>query len=449
MKIIIENLFKMSLTASVVILAILLARLFMRRCPKIYSYLLWSIAGIRLCIPFSLESRLSIFNLFNKTETQIQSTVGAPVGNAVTAEPADPYKLIGIIWLAGMLALIIYGIFTYYRLQHKLKVSFPMGDGVYGVEGLSSPFVMGFFDPKIYIPLGLDKETESYVLMHERTHLKRGDHLIKLLAFGLLCVHWFNPFCWLAFIFMSRDMEMSCDERVLGSGDISTDYSTALLSFAQNKRFPSPGPLCFGEVSVKRRIKNILSWKKPAFFITVISVILCVTVFVVCACDPVEDELPEPTETKTEEVEAKVPDTSADTSADTTTADTTTADTTTEDTTVETTTVETATSVTTTAPLETTKAPETTADTGRNVPIGKVIVPETEPAIDDSMQASFDQSLKEHEEYIRESMRKDLEEWYENNPTPDTTTYYPYDKPLKGTIVIFPEPGQTPGFNYP
>lgn len=339
MKIILDTLFEMSITASVVILAVLLVRLLMRRLPKIYSYLLWTIVGIRLCIPFSFESRLSIFNLFNKVETDMQTTVSVPVTDTAAKASADPYKLIGVIWLAGILVFTVYGIFTYYRLQHKLSVSFPMGDGVYCVEGLSSPFVMGFLNPKIYIPLGLDHEPESYVLLHERTHLKRGDHLIKLFAFALLCVHWFNPFVWVAFIFMSRDMEMSCDERVLGTGNISTDYSTALLSFAQNNRFPSPGPLCFGEVSVKRRIKNILSWKKPAMFITVVSLILCAVVFVACSGGPVKKTEPVLTdikpEIKQEEIAETTPaDISAtdDTTADATTADATTADATTADT---------------------------------------------------------------------------------------------------------------------
>ncbi len=449
MKIILDTLFKMSMTASVVILAVLMVRLFMRRLPKIYSYLLWTIVGIRLCVPFSFESRLSIFNLFNKVETDMQTAVSVPVTNTAAQTAADPYKLIGVIWLMGMLVLTVYGMFTYFRLQHKLKVSFPMGDSVYGVEGLSSPFVMGFMNPKIYIPLGLDNETENYVLMHERTHLKRGDHLIKLFAFGLLCIHWFNPFCWLAFIFMSRDMEMSCDERVLGKGDISADYSSALLSFAANKRFPAPGPLCFGEVSVKRRIKNILSWKKPALLITIISMVLCITVFVVCACDPVEKKTSETPEPPIESIDTDTAESSADTTtADTTTADTTTADTTTADTTTaETTAPETTAEQTTKAPV-TTKAPETTADTGRNNPIGMMIVPETEPVIDDSMQASFEQSLKELQDKMEESMRKDMEQWREDHPTTETTAYNPYGKPLKGEIIFFPEPGQTPGFNY-
>ncbi len=375
MKIIINSLFEMSLTASVVILAVLAARIFMRRLPKIYSYFLWAIVGIRLCIPTTFESRFSIFNLFAKAEAEMQTAVTAPMTDTAVQTSADPYKLIGVIWLSGILVLTVYGIFTYYRLQHKLRVSFPMGDGVYGVEELSSPFVMGFLNPKIYIPMGLDSDTESYVLMHERTHLKRGDHLIKLFAFAILCIHWFNPFCWLAFIFMSRDMEMSCDERVLGMGDISKDYSTALLSFAQNKRFPAPGPLCFGEVSVKRRIKNILKWKKPAMAVTVVSMILCIAVFVVCACDPVEKKTPALTESKSETVEIGTPDSSSDITTDTTTTDTTTVNTTTVDTTTaDTTEVQTTADtkpVTTKAPVTTqtpvtTHTPETT--TGRAQP---------------------------------------------------------------------------------
>ncbi len=372
MKILIETLLKMSATASVAVLAVLAARLFMRRCPKIYSYLLWTIVGIRLCIPVTFESRFSIFNLFNKAETDIGAAMTVPAaGTPLHQQTADPYKLIGVVWLIGMLILVIYGIFTYYRLQHKLRVSFPAGDGVYGVEGLASPFVMGFLNPKIYIPMGLDKDTESYVLMHERTHLKRGDHLVKLFAFGLLCIHWFNPFCWLAFIFMSRDMEMSCDERVLGTGDISSDYSSALLSFAANKRFPAPGPLCFGEVSVKRRIKNILSWKKPGFWISLISCTICVTVFISCTGGAVEGKSSELLENKPEEVEVNISDTSetsADTSADTTTADTTAADTTTADTTA----VD-ATAADTTA-ADTAAADTTTVDT---------TVTETTPAVTD------------------------------------------------------------------
>ena len=472
MKIIFDTLFEMSLTASIVVLAVLLARLFMRRCPKIYSYLLWSVVGVRLCIPISFESRFSIFNLFEKSEPKVYTEViaqgeAAAVSSSVTGSTVyDPYKLIGIIWLTGVVILTVYGIYTYYRLKYKLRISFPMGNGVYVVEGLSSPFVMGFTEPKIYIPMGLASEVENYVLMHERTHLKRHDHMIKLFAFGLLCIHWFNPFCWLAFILMSRDMEMSCDEKVLGTGNISTDYSSALLSFAQNRHFPSPGPLCFGEVSVKRRIRNILKWKKPALLITLVSVALCVTVFIVCVCDPVEAEKPKATEPKTESVGADTAESSADTTtadtttvdittADTTTADTTTIDTTTADTTAAETTPAVTTSAVTTRHTATAKAPvttqtfETTANKENNAPVGMVIVPETEPVIDDSMQASFEQSLKELQDKMEESMRKDMEQWYEDHPTTETTAYNPYGKPLEGTIVIFPSPGQTPGFNYP
>ncbi len=420
----------MSLTAAVVILAVLTVRIFMRRCPKIYSYLLWTIVGIRLCIPFSFESRLSIFNLFAKTETEIKTAVSAPAADTVVQTAYDPYEIIGIVWLMGMLVLTVYGIFTYYRLQHKLKVSFPMGDSVYGVEGLASPFVMGFASPKIYIPLGLDRDTESYVLMHERTHLKRGDHLIKLFAFGLLCIHWFNPFCWLAFIFMSRDMEMSCDEKVLGTGDISSDYSTALLSFAQNKRFPSPGPLCFGEVSVKRRIKNILSWKKPAALITIASVVLCAIVFVACSGGPVKK-----TETVLPEItpEIKQEETAETTPADTTTADTTTADTTTADTSADTTAE---TEPAETVPPETAKETKDTKQIKDTAPVytntpketqpPETRPPETQPPVTQPPETETSPPETEYNNYfdaggelvggimeIRENLDGDDTEWWE------------------------------------
>ena len=168
-------------------------------------------------------------------------------------------------------------------------------------------------------------------------------------------------------------MEMSCDERVLGIGDISSDYSSALLSFAQNKRFPSPGPLCFGEVSVKRRIRNILKWKKPALLITLVSVALCVTVFIVCACDPVEAQKPKATEPKTESVGVDTAESSADTTtADTTTADTTTIDTTAADTTAAETTPAVTTSAVTTRHTETAKAPVTTESHARETSPDKV-----------------------------------------------------------------------------
>lgn len=324
MKIIIEALIEMSKAASVVIMAVMLVRLFLRRSPKIYSYLLWAIVGFRLCIPVTFESRLSIFNLFARADKSVTAAVTSPEVKNPTTQ-VDPYMLIGCIWFSGALILTIYGIFTYYRLQHKLKISFPMGDGVYGVENLSSPFVTGFMSPKIYIPLGLDSDTERYVLMHERTHLRRGDHIIKLFAFLLLCIHWFNPFCWLAFVLMSRDMEMSCDERVLKAGVISSDYSTVLLGFATNKHFPAPGPICFGEVSVKRRIRNILNWKKPGLWMTLLSCIVCIAVFVSCAGGAVEKRTP--AQTKPKDMQGSSIHTSDTDKTDTDTLDTVAADT--------------------------------------------------------------------------------------------------------------------------
>ncbi len=432
MKIILDTLSEMSLTATVVILAVTAVRFLLRRCPKIYSYFLWAIVGIRLCVPVTFESVFSIFNLFERPEAVTQTIASDPVAQSVPRAEYD-YKLLGCIWLAGMVILIIYGIYTYYRLQSKLRVSFPMGDSVYAVEGLASPFVMGFFDPKIYIPLGLDTVTEGYVLMHERTHLKRGDHIIKLFAFGLLCVHWFNPFCWLAFILMSRDMEMSCDERVLGTADISRNYSNALLSFAQNKHFPSPGPLCFGEVGVKRRIKNILSFKKPGFWITLLSCVICIAVFVSCSGGAVKEENTELLEDIPLQTEIKDPDSTANTSLTDTSEYTTESDTTidtTADTTVDTTTADTTTADTT--------VPQTEAPVTTQYYETKEAVTRSYSGITPEMEASFAQSLKEQIKYMEESMRRDMERWYEQNTTAKSTVKNQYDKPIQWDIRLFP-----------
>ncbi|MBQ4039703.1 MAG: M56 family metallopeptidase, partial [Oscillospiraceae bacterium] len=157
---------------------------------------------------------------------------------------------------------------------------------IYQTEAVSSPFIMGFVKPKIYIPYGLDPSSLEYVLAHEKAHIKRLDHIVKPISFLVLTAHWFNPLVWLSFYLMSRDMEMSCDEKVLVKGAPSKDYSTTLLSLAVKKRFPSPSPLAFGESGVKGRIKNALKFKKPALWITVIAVIICIAVIFICAADP-------------------------------------------------------------------------------------------------------------------------------------------------------------------
>ena len=312
----------MSLTASYVILAVVLVRFILKKAPKKYAYALWSVVGFRLCCPVSFQSVFSLFKLkpFDMTAAQHASagaaltyvpeeigmmaqpeiTVGIPSANALlygslpAATPqysANPMQIIvyiaGVIWCVGIGLLLVYSLASLILLHIRLRKAVRLETGVYQSETVCSPFVLGLLHPRIYLPYGLDEKTLGYVLAHERYHIRHFDHLVKLFAFILLCLHWFNPLCWLAFILMSRDMEMRCDEWVLDSqGSACKAYTTALLSFASNRRFPVPGPLAFGESGVRIRVKNALRWKKPKLWLTAAALALCVAVVAACAANP-------------------------------------------------------------------------------------------------------------------------------------------------------------------
>lgn len=320
-----QNLFldvlNMSLTAAYVIAAIILIRLLIRKLPKKYSYLLWSVAAFRLCCPFSFQSVLSIFNLgiFDMSRAQTESgaqlkyvadniiyeeipqvTVGLPYANTIinnSLPPAEPtasinpmqiiIAVLAVLWVIGMAAMLGYGIISFIRIRRSMNTAMRLKDNVYQSDKVSSPFILGIVKPKIYIPFGLDEDTLRYVLTHEKYHLRRFDHIAKIAAYIILSVHWFNPLCWAAFILMGTDMEMSCDEKVLaGEENIRKEYSTSLLSFATDRRFPSPGPLAFGETGVRSRIKNALNFRKPKLWAAVIAVIVCIVAAVACISNP-------------------------------------------------------------------------------------------------------------------------------------------------------------------
>ena len=290
-----EGIFKtvlqMSATAGYVILLTLIVRLCLKKAPKIFSYCLWAAAFFRLICPVSFESALSLIphsrqmgdavrpfvgQMFSVTGTggvdPSRVTVAPPLPSAVSSgmTPAERFWLVaGAVWMAGVVLLLLYSAVTTVMLKRSLKNAVPAGDYVYEAPNLQTPFVLGFFRPNIYVPTGLSGRERQYILAHEQTHIRRKDYLIKPLAFFILCVHWFNPLVWAAFFLLGKDMEMSCDERVLkdlGPG-IKKDYSSSLLSLASGGRFVGGSPLAFGEGSVKSRIKNVLSYKKPTFWI--------------------------------------------------------------------------------------------------------------------------------------------------------------------------------------
>ncbi|MDR2939243.1 MAG: DUF4825 domain-containing protein [Clostridiales bacterium] len=288
----------MSFTGSFIILAICFIRKFLKGQPKIISYMLWSIAWARLIIPFSLES---IFSLLPFNASIIPSDIAfqasphidsgikfindsvGPILPAATpyasANPLQIWIFIGsLIWVLGTVLLSIYAIASYLIIKHKLKLSKPVKNNIYESNCIRSPFLLGIIKPKIYIPAGLPGDGHEYIILHEQAHLRRHDHIVKLIIYFILCLHWFNPFVWLAFVLMNRDMEMSCDERVLieMGGEIKKNYSMLLLNLATSKNIISGGPLAFDGGCIKERVKNIMKFKKPKNITIIVGSILVI-----------------------------------------------------------------------------------------------------------------------------------------------------------------------------
>ncbi|AOY77026.1 M56 family metallopeptidase [Clostridium formicaceticum] len=291
----------MSITASYVILFVMVGRLFLKKTPKIFSYTLWAVVLFRLVSPFSFSSAFSFlkagtlssgkmeyipFDIGMMGQPQIDTGISG--ANAVinhSLPAATPYAstnpmqmilfILSIIWILGVLILMTYSFISYLMLKRKVCMAVLLQDNIFECESISTPFVLGIVNPKIYLPKGLSEIEKSYILKHEQIHIRRFDYLIKPCAFLALCVHWFNPFVWLSFVLMSHDMEMSCDERVikeLGT-DIKKDYSTSILSLAVNRKMVNGSPLAFGETGAKGRIKNVLNYKRPAFWVSIVTVI--------------------------------------------------------------------------------------------------------------------------------------------------------------------------------
>ena len=320
----------MSITASWVILAVMAVRLLLRKAPKKYSYALWVAALFRLLCPVSLQSVVSAFNfkpfrqaaqstgelqfiprdvVIPSVNTEIPAvTTTPPVADAVidatmpivdnpplaavtpeiSVSPMQILLFAGmIIWLVGMAAMVTVSVVNYIRLKKDLRFATRMEGNIWQCETVRSPFLVGLIKPKIYLPYGLDGQTQEYILAHEQYHLKRLDHIAKLLGYAALTLHWFNPLCHLAFRMMNRDMEMSCDEYVLDRNNIqTTQYSYSLLTIATNRRFPAATPLAFAESGVKERMINVLKWKKPKKWVSVVAVLVCVILLISCATNP-------------------------------------------------------------------------------------------------------------------------------------------------------------------
>jgi beta-lactamase regulating signal transducer with metallopeptidase domain len=308
------SMFNMSITASYVILAVLLIRLCLKKASKTFAYGLWAVAGFRLVCPFSFSSAISIFNFIgSKNETgasinYISSSAGnikseSPVINyavgALNSSPlahtpvsVSPIQLLlsitTVLWIIGIVLILTYCTSSYLRLKYRIRSAVLLRDDVYQSETIPSPFVMGILHPRIYIPFHMDEPELSYVLLHEKHHIRRYDHLIKPLSFLLAALYWYNPLVWIAYICMCKDMEMSCDEKVIKDMGVSIKkaYSMSLLSFATNRSFPAASPLSFGEINIKGRIKNILNYKKTKLWVTIFLATICFITIISCIANP-------------------------------------------------------------------------------------------------------------------------------------------------------------------
>lgn len=290
----------MSLVASGVIIAVILLRFPLKKAPKNISYALWSVVLFRLACPFSFESAISLLPFSQPLPQDILTsanpviTSGIPFVDHAIALPAptlgdsiNPMQVIifvsAVIWITGVIILLSYSIISFLLLKYKVRFALLLHDNVYECDAISSPFVLGLFNPRIYLPINLSSTEKSYILEHERTHIRRYDTLIKPIAFFTLCVHWFNPLCWLSFVLMAKDMELSCDEIVLKKMgyNIKQDYSLSLLSLACPQNILNGSPLAFGESNVNARIKNVLNYKKPTFWVVFLSALAAI-IFGLC-----------------------------------------------------------------------------------------------------------------------------------------------------------------------
>lgn len=308
------KLLNLSISASWLVLAVLVLRLVSKRSPKWMNVLLWGIVALRLVLPFSVESALSLIPSAETVSPAVVQFDPAPtitsgvsvIDNAVNPSLSEHFSAVptasvnplyvwteiaGWVWLIGLGAMLLYALVSYLRLRRRVSVSLPIQDHIYLCDAISSPFILGVVKPHIYLPSGLDEVQRQNVLSHERAHLARRDHWWKPLGFALLAVYWFNPVLWLAYALLCRDIELACDERVIRTMDESAvkTYSTVLLACSMLRKAAITCPLAFGEVGVKERVKNALHYKKPAFWVVAASVAVCVVVAVCFLTNPPTD----------------------------------------------------------------------------------------------------------------------------------------------------------------
>lgn len=308
----------MSIASSFLILPVIILRLVFKKAPKWIRCVMWSMVGAKLIVPFSFESKLSLIPNAQKLSDTSQSSTSYISDSTVTVTATqntniDIIAIVGIIWIIGVLAMLIYMLLSFLKIRKTTRESIHIGDNIWICDRIRSPFVLGFINPKIYLLSSMTEDETKYVVAHEKAHLKRMDNIWKPLGFVLLCVHWFNPLCWIAYWLFNKDIELACDENVIKTLDSKGKkaYSTALLSCSADRHILSACPLAFGENNVKQRIKSVLSYKKPTVYAITVSITVCVVTAILFMTNPISSAQATSTELNTEPTStvATVPET--------------------------------------------------------------------------------------------------------------------------------------------
>lgn len=301
----------MSISASWLVLVVLILRFVLKKAPKWVNILLWGIVAIRLICPFSFESALSLIpsaetfpeKVISGPSFDVQTGI-TPVDNRINDYLGDRYfegvtvpanngnnimTILTIVWTIGILLLVAYTVISYWRLRRKVDTAVRYKDNIFQSENVKSPFVLGIIKPRIYLPFNMNGQDLEHVVAHEQAHIHRKDHWWKPFGFLLLTIHWFNPLVWLAYVLLCRDIELACDEKVIKElgNEQRADYTQALVACSVNRRMIAACPPAFGEVGVKDRVKSVMNYKKPAFWGVVLAVIVCVFVAVCFLTNPV------------------------------------------------------------------------------------------------------------------------------------------------------------------
>lgn len=296
------KLINLSIYASILVAVVLLLRLVSRRSPKWVICLIWALVGIRLVVPFSIQSSFSLlpqsepvsstalFKTVSLSQAQegIVSSGAASVTEASRSGISSVFHILSYIWLFGVILMLLYGVISYIVLRKTLRTATLYDDGIRQSEKVDSPFVLGFLRPTIYIPYTLFGKDLEYVLSHEKTHIRRKDHLWKPAGFLLLSVYWFNPAIWLAYAALSKDIELACDESVIRSldKDERKNYSRALLNLSIRQKLITACPVAFGKTAVRNRVDHVMNYKKPALWSVVIMIACCVAVGICFMTEP-------------------------------------------------------------------------------------------------------------------------------------------------------------------